>query len=496
MKNKLNSLLFSNGFNYQKDGHSIYVKLSNSIAKAIIEKKLVKGYKLPPTRILAKDLNLSRSTVIKAYEILCDEKYISSRQGAGYFVSKTNTKKFKYRIGSNTELSTSTLPDISERAHQFGKYVNAMNRGGHKGIAFRPGLPPLDIFPVRQWQGLTNNYWKDVTFSDLSYRDTLGLDSLRKNIVTYLKIYRNIQCDYKQVVIVTGSLHSLAILGDLLLDENDQVIVENPTYANAIALFKSLRAKIVPAEIDAEGLSVKSIKSSKLKRPKLIYTTPSNQYPTGVQMSLNRRLEILEWAREKNALIIEDDYDHEFSNWNKPISSIFGLDKGNSVIYLGTFNKLLHPSIRLGYLIVPHHYVDPIKAMYEQSLRFVSPVIQKVMSDFIEKDYLSQHLRKVVRESNERRAFFVRYFKELFGDKVQLHSLHSGLHLIAKLPDHVDDVEVSNFLGENEIVSFPYSKYFIKGKKGNGLVMGFSSVSQPVIKQKLEKMARLMSTII
>ncbi|MBQ0735575.1 PLP-dependent aminotransferase family protein [Aquimarina celericrescens] len=499
MNEKLNSILFSHGFNYQNNEQSLYEKLFSSIAKAIIEKKLNKGYKLPSTRLLAQDLNLSRSTVLKAYEILCIEKYISAVHGSGYFVNDIQAKKIKYSLKTPVKHSPKTndevhvYPEISKRAKQFRRCVSIMNRSEHRGIAFRPGLPPLDIFPVRQWQHLMNNYWKDVTYSDLSYRDALGLDGLRKNIANYLKIYRNIQCDYKQVIIVTGSLHSLAILGDLLLDEGDEVIVENPTYANALAIFKSLKAKIIPTQIDTEGMSLESIKNIKLKKPKLIYTTPSNQYPTGIQMSLKRRLELLDWANKKNCLIIEDDYDHEFSNWNNPITSIFGLDTGNRVIYQGTFNKLLHPSIRLGYLIVPTNFIDDLKAMYEQTLRFVSPVTQKVMSDFIEKDYLNQHLRKVVQISNERRAFFIDCFKNCFEKDVNIHPLNNGLHLIAKLPEYMDDVEISNFLGSQEIVAFPYSKYFIKNRRQNGLVMGFSSVSKPVIKQNLEKMARLFN---
>ncbi len=457
--------------------------------RAILNKQLVKGSKLPPTRLLARDLGLSRSTVIKAYEVLCFEKYISATQGSGYYVNDVQHKKIEYSLKTVNHIQVN--PRVSKRAREFRKHVDLMNRGEHKGIAFRPGLPPLDVFPVRQWQNLTNNYWKEVTFSEMSYGATLGLDALRKNIVDYLRIYRNIHCDYQQVVIVTGSLHSLSIVGDLLLDEGDQVVLENPTYANAIAMFKSLKTNIINASIDSEGLNIKSIKASHLRDPKLIYTTPSNQYPSGVQMTLRRRLELLDWASDNNCLIVEDDYDHEFSNWEKPITSIFGLDRSNSVIYQGTFNKLLHPAIRLGYLIVPPYLVEDIKALYEQSLRFVSPVTQKVMSSFIEKDYLSKHLRKVVQISNERRACFIEHFNRYFEKTIQLHQVSGGLHVIARLPSHIDDVEVSGFLEHHGIVAFPYSKYFLKEKKENGLVMGFSSVREHVIREKILRMSRL-----
>lgn len=489
LKTKLNSLLISHGFNPNKGKDSLYMKLSNAFISAIKKKRLVKGYQLPPTRLLAEDMQVSRSTVIKAYEILCMENYVYAVQGSGYYVNDIKDKKIRYSL--RTQKGITQYPKISERAEHFGSNISIMNRGHNKGIAFRPGLPPLDVFPVRQWQNLTNKYWKDIRYSDMSYSHTLGLDCLRQNIADYLKLYRNIQCDYSQIIIVTGSLHSLSIIGDLLLNKKDEVVVENPTYANALAVFKSLKAKIIPAAIDSEGLSLDSLSHVKLKRGKLIFTTPSNQYPTGVQMSLKRRLELLDWAEENNMMIIEDDYDNEFSNWETPIASLYGLDKGNRVFYQGTFNKILHPSIRLGYLIAPPHYIDSIKAMFEQSLRFISPATQRVMSDFIEKDYLSQHLRKVVQVVKERKQFFVDQFQQVFDDTFKIQAANHGLHVMAKLPENVNDIEVSKMLMKEEIISFPYSKYFIKKKTEKGLVMGFSSVTKPIIKQKLEKMSRV-----
>ena len=488
MRNKLNSILQSNGFSTANKSLSIYQDLAASLKKSISNNQLLKGEKLPPTRLLANDLGISRSTVIKAYDILCIEKYVTSVQGAGYFVEDIRQRKVVSL--SSTANKKSARPDISLRAKNFKKHINLMNRTRNKGIAFRPGLPPLDIFPVRQWQQLTNNYWKKVTFSEMSYGAPLGIESLRKNIADYLRIYRNIQCDYEQVVVVTGSLHSLSMVGDLLLDEKDQVIIENPTYANALAIFKSLKAELISAEIDKEGLNIKSINQKKIVKPKLIYTTPSNQYPSGVQMSLERRLELLDWAKNNNCLIVEDDYDHEFSNWENPITSIFGLDKTDSVIYQGTFNKLLHPSIRLGYLIVPPYLVEDMRAAYEQTLRFVSPVTQKVMSSFIEKNYLSTHLRKVIEVSNERRIFFTEQFYKHFGDTITLSDTNKGLHLIAHLSE-VNDVLLSKHLDKYGITVFPYSKYFFKGNKPNGLVIGFSSVDKPVIKEKIALMSRL-----
>jgi GntR family transcriptional regulator/MocR family aminotransferase len=489
LQNKLNGILATNGFPENKTKMSVYRALAEALMEAVLSKQLVKGEKLPPSRVLANDIGVSRSTVIKAYEILCIEKYVKSVQGSGYYVEDVQRKKIKHRLLS---ISTNgSRPEISERGKRFRKYVNLMNRTSGGGTAFRPGLPPLDIFPVRQWQSLTNRYWRDVTYSEMSYGDPQGLLSLRKNITDYLRIYRNIHCHYDQVIIVTGSMHSISIIGDLLIDADDQIIVENPAYANAIAIFKSLKAKLLAASIDDEGIDIKGVPLSKVQDPKFIYTTPSNQYPSGIKTSLDRRLEVLEWAQKHNCLIVEDDYDHEFSNWEEPITSIFGLDKSESVIYLGTFNKLLHPSVRLGYIIVPPYLVNDIRASLEQTLRFVPPMNQKIMSTFIEKGYLSTHLRKVVEVSNTRRSYFIDQFNRELGAIMSLRPLTQGLHVIADLPKSIVDNELAKFLTENGITVFPLSKYVVKGNMGNGLVMGFSSVDKASIKSKIREMGAL-----
>lgn len=492
MNTKLNGILYAQGFSNQKNGERLYIKLADAIAQSLVEKKLGKGNKMPPTRLLALDLGVSRSTVIKAYELLAIKLYIYSIQGSGYYVNDIRGKVVNNQLENDNQPQLNT--PVSRRARNFSSKVNLINRSIRETIAFRPGLPPLDIFPVRQWQNLTNNYWRKVTVSDMSYLSPSGLDSLRRSIADYVHMYRNIRCSPDQIVVVTGSLHSLSLVGDLIIDENDQVVFENPSYPNAIAIFKSLGAKILTTSIDEEGMNIAKIKKKKSLNPKLIYTTPSNQYPTGVQMSQARRIQLLEWAHRYNSLIIEDDYDHEFSNWSDPIPSIFSLDNHQRVIYHGTFNKLLHPSIRLGYIILPKYLVKDMTSLVEQSFRFVAPETQKVMSDFIEKDYLSKHIRNVVQVSKERRRIFIDCFQKHCTKHMNLNKTNNGLHLVAHMEDTIDDIALSKHLQSNGIIAFPYSKYFLKKPKKKGLVMGFSSVRAALIKSYLKKMATLVNS--
>ena len=477
------NILTTHGFGRKEDYQNIYINLFEALKNAIINRTLDKDLKLPPSRVLAQDLEVSRSTVIKAYDLLVLEKFVNSIPGSGYYVAPIKVKKIKHNL--KTQIIRGKYPAVSKRGNAFRKNIQIISKKEDKGIAFRPGLPPLDIFPVAQWKNLLNDYWRNVKSSQLSYSNTIGLESLRENISSYLKIYRNIDCKPNQIVITTGSLHSLSLIADALIDKKDEVVIENPTYPHAYHLFDSLNAKICPAKIDDEGIVINKVKC---KSPKLIYTTPSNQYPTGVKMSIERRLELLKWASKKNSLIIEDDYDHEFSNWENPISSIFSLDNQERVIYLGTFNKLLHPSIRIGYMIAPYYLMDTITALYEQSSRFVSPSLQETLSAFIEKDYLNKHLRNVIEISIERKALFFDSFLSTFEDEIVLDSSNTGLHIIGKLKNKVEDIKLANYFGKSGVVAHPFSNYFIEGNKKNGLVMGYSSVNNKLIKETIVKM--------
>ena len=479
----IKNILKSHGFDSKEGYQNIYINLYNALKKAIINRSLDEKIKLPPSRVLAKDIEVSRSTVIKAYDLLVLEKYVKSIPGSGYFIASAKNKKIRYNL--STQMVLGKYPKISKRGVSFKKNIQIVNQKSGNGVAFRPGLPPLDIFPVQQWKNLSNDYWKTVKSSQLSYSNTIGLACLRDNISNYLRIYRNIECDADQIVITTGSLHSLSLISDALIDKDDEVIIENPTYPHAYHLFNSLKATICPTTIDKEGIVIKNLKC---EQPKLVYTTPSNQYPTGIKMSLSRRLELLKWASGKNTIVIEDDYDHEFSNWENPISSIFSLDKQERVVYLGTFNKLLHPSIRMGYMIVPYYLLDTITALYEQSSRFVSPPLQKTLSDFIEKDYLNKHLRRVIEVSIERKKIFLDYFLLNFENDISIDPKNTGLHIIGNLKPDIKDTLLSDFLSRKNIIVHPYSNYYIEGKKQNGIVMGYCSVNSKVIKETILKM--------
>ena len=453
--------------------YPLYKFYFNEIKKSILNGRVSENQILPPTRVLSKDLNISRTTALKVYDLLLFEGLITSKKGSGYYVT------YKKNIYVKKDQKKYNLyPSLSKKSKLFKKnrYLSTDNFS-RTSVAFRPGLPPLDIFPVNKWKNISNKYWRLSKPTDLSYAPAEGLEKLRIKISNYLKIYRNIRCDYNQIIITSGSLHSLYLISNSILDNGDKIGMENPTFPRAFNLFKCLKAKIIPCDIDKEGIVLNNLNTE----VKFIYTTPSNQYPLGIRMSLNRRKEILKWISNNNSLIIEDDYDHEFSNFKNPIPSLYSLDNEDRIIYLGTFNKLLHPSLRIGYMIAPKFMLESIKSIYEQSSRFVPSSTQEIMSTFIEKDYLNKHIRNVIEVASKRKELFISNTKEtLLINKKE----HNGLHLIAKFKNKKNDLITFKSLLKSNVVAYPLSNYYITKNKKNGLVMGYSSVNSKVLNEK------------
>lgn len=454
-------------------GYPLYKFYFNEIKKSILNGRVSENQILPPTRVLSKDLSISRTTALKVYDLLLFEGLISSKKGSGYYVT------YKKNIYVKKDQKKYNLyPSLSKKSKLFKKnrYLSTDNFS-RTSVAFRPGLPPLDIFPVNKWKNISNKYWRLSKPTDLSYAPAEGLEELRIKISNYLKIYRNIRCDYNQIIITSGSLHSLYLISNSILDNGDKIGMENPTFPRAFNLFKCLKAKIIPCDIDKEGIVLDNLNT----KVKFIYTTPSNQYPLGVRMSLNRRKEVLKWISNNNSLVIEDDYDHEFSNFKNPIPSLYSLDNEDRIIYLGTFNKLLHPSLRIGYMIAPKFMLESIKSIYEQSSRFVPSSTQEIMSTFIEKDYLNKHIRNVIEVASKRKELFISNTKEtLLINKKE----HNGLHLIAKFKNKKNDLKIFKSLLKSNVVAYPLSNYYITKNKKNGLVMGYSSVNSKVLNEK------------
>lgn len=470
-----------------------YIILYKAIKSCIQKQELPHNWVIPSTRSLADTLQLSRTTVIKAYELLTLEKLLISRAGAGYRVF--SEQKQPQSDTPLTELQPDSYPNISEKGNSFLQNISILNRQNNEVIAFKPGLPPIDIFPINQWKNLLNTYWRYIKASDLSYGQSTGSALLKTQICNYLQVSRNIKCSPEQVVVVSGSLQSIYLISSALIDKGDAVVLEDPNFPNVHSIFKSNLAKLLPIGLDEEGIRIDALDAVAHEQPKLLHVTPSDHYPLGIKMSLQRRLDLLSWASKNKSLIIENDYEHELGNLKNSLPTIYSLDKEQRTIYLGTFNRLLYPSIRLGYMVLPPHLVPVIEALQEHSHRFVPPSLQMVMGQFIEKNYLFQHLKNLGEVAEERASYFKTHFEQdnqlMHINQQSINSLHFVAHF-NKVKSLAEERQMIQLLDKNDISVYSLSKCFIEQPHQTGFIMGYSTVRPVVIKQKVKQMLHLL----
>lgn len=484
--------LYLEEFHRKQEGVPLYDILFKSIKRAIEKNDIPSGTNLPSSRKLASELQLSRSTIIQVYELLKMGHLIISHPGSGYAV---RTIEF-YQEKRPTNAGKARLHELSHKGRAFMESMSHLENTPGEEPAFRPGLPPLDIFPVNQWKILNNAYWRHVTDSDLSFVSNSGTQRLRESLANYLNFTRKIKCEPRQIIIVSGSLQSIYTIGNVLLNPGETVLVENPTFPNIISLFHGLRAHIQPVRIDEEGLHVPSLHQWNDLRPKIIHTVPSCHYPQGQRMTLQRRLELINWAHQNQCVIIENDYEHEVNNHDDFIPSIFSLDTNERTFFLGTFNRLLHPSIRVGYMVVPSHYLDAIEALLRHLHRFVPNSKQHILSKFIEKNYIYNHIQHLLEVADERKEYFTQQFRHFFEGTFTIHhSSTRSMHLLTYMTDFMPDSSLIQMLSHHNIIAHTFSKTFVGDIKQNGLILGYSPVNKKEMNIKLTRMRKVLSSI-
>lgn len=490
MENALNRIkaLYLYAGREEEPAPVLYVAIFRIIKHAIENNDIPAGSQLPSTRQLAKELQVSRSTIVQVYDLLKIGNLIESRPGSGYQVKKIG---FKAAEADNPNEAPVRYPALSEKGKAFLSSIPFLEVTTDEEVAFRPGLPPLDIFPVNQWKILNNLYWRHVKNDELGYMGSSGTDQLRETLAGYLNYTRKIKCDPKQIFIASGSLQSIYVIGNILLNPGECVAHENPTFPNILSICKGLRAKVRVVPIDDEGLRVNALSLPGEMPPKIVHTVPSCHYPTGKRMSLARRMELIQWASEHNSVIIENDYEHEINNYSDFIPSIYSLDKQQRTFLLGTFNRLLHPSIRVGYMVAPPNYVDAIEAILRYLHRFVPYSKQLILSQFIEKNYIYSHIRNLIEVAEKRKAFFCKTFEENFSGHYHLHDTGTrSLHLLAELNEHTPDQKLIRYFRRKGIIAHAYSKTFVGAESRNGLIIGYGCVNESEIKRKIQKMKK------
>jgi GntR family transcriptional regulator / MocR family aminotransferase len=469
----------------------LYRQLYNNFRKSILEGVFHPGQKLPGTRSLAAELKVSRNTVVLAFEQLLLEGYINGKIGAGTFVNEIpdnllNLKAKVNRKESEKKLTTNLISQLGspELIHR--------NITSEEIIPFQNGVPSLDDFPIKTWLKINSQISRKINSMHLGYGEAAGYRPLREEIASYLRTYRAVNCNADQIIIVNGSQQGLDLIMRVLLKPDNVVWLEDPGYFGARASILFAGAKIYPCPLDTEGLSMEYA-SVKHPSPKLIYTTPSHQFPIGLTMSISRRIEILQYASKNNCWIIEDDYDSEFRYSGSPLPSLQGMDKNNCVIYLGTFSKVLFPGLRLGYLVLPDPQMLKVFVSAKSLMDRQSPTFEQIItSQFLKEGFFTKHIRKMRTLYKERQEFLIKEVEKELGNSLMLKSSEAGMHLIAWLPDKFDDMKVSRKARENNLIVYPISEYVLKFKQKPSLLLGYTAFDKQKLKSGVQILKRIL----
>ncbi|MEQ1487802.1 MAG: PLP-dependent aminotransferase family protein [Methylotenera sp.] len=453
-------------------------RVYEAIRRAITEQVLPSGARLPSTRSLSEDLNVSRNTILAAFEQLLDEGYVAAQTGSGTYVNYNQPEDFGK--ASHPPINKSAGKATSENAinnvlsqrglaaiHKLGDY-----QFGHEVQPFTPTEDDYSRFPLALWRRLLNRQWRAINPTLLDSSHDGGYLPLRKAIADYLRVSRAVNLTVDQVLITSGTQQSIDLCARLLADHNDIAWVENPCYWAARRVLEINGLHLHPVPVDAEGMAP-STKDFRIK-PKLIYTSPSHQYPKGMVMSYGRRRLLLDYAQNSNAWIIEDDYDSEFRFEGRPISSLQGMDTHGRVLYLGTFSKVMYPGIRLGYVVVPPQLVDDFKSGLYELQRPGQVVIQAAMADFIEEGHFVSHIRRLKQTYSERRRLLQAALAPVAEAGARLSPVDSGLHLVVEFDAHVDDVKIAELAATQGLRVYPLSNYCLGEYREKGLIIGYA----------------------
>ena len=468
-------------------------RVFETIRRAILGRQLPGGAKLPSTRDLAIDLGFSRNTVLVAYEQLLAEGYVEARTGSGTYVADT-LPDFAQRTPTQTlpEAAGARIGSLSRSLSQRGLRLTAMPSDRNYEIQeFVAGANDFSTFPHKLWQRLQNKYWRSPDSRMLDYARAGGYQPLRNVLAEYLRMSRSVRLSADQVLITAGTQQSLDLCARLLADAGDLVWMENPGYWGARRLFEANDLCLRPIAVDDEGINPSAVDLE--TAPRLIYATPSHQYPTDVVMSLSRRRLLIEFADRRGAWILEDDYDSEFRYGGRPLASLQGLDEHGRVIYLGTFSKVLYPGIRIGYLVVPSDLIEPFRAGLSDIQRPGQMAVQAALADFIAEGHFAAHIRNMRSRYSQCRSLLQQTLQRNLVAAARLSNADTGLHLVIHLPARCDDAALVAEAALQRIDVKPLSAYYVAPPVTRGLVVGYGYTPPHDIAPSAERLAALVN---
>ncbi|MGG2398466.1 PLP-dependent aminotransferase family protein [Pseudomonas sp. SH1-B] len=464
-------------------GKGLARQLYQALRERILDGRLASGTRLPASRELAALLGISRNTVTRALDQLYAEGYVAGRVGDGTYVAELKTQR---TVPTQAPHEMPSSPAL-QRLHT---HHLALPPGGAPR-AFRIGVPAFDLFPFDIWARLHARFWRKPSLARLGYGDPAGDLELRQLIAAYLRNGRGLDCDPQQIVITCGSQQAISLCAQLLVQPGDRVAVENPGYRAAGHAFALAGAQLQGVPVDDDGLQIDALQ--RIDDCRLVYLTPSHQYPTGVTLSLGRRLQLLEWAKREDSWIIEDDYDGEYRYSGTPLAPLAALDRQQRVIYVGTFGKLAFPALRLGYMVLPTALAEPFARCRALEMRHSEVGSQAVMAEFIAAGHFQRHVRRMRQAARSRRDALLQAWPQKVAGCAALPPVNAGLHLCVRVDSLARERELLHAAHGAGVEMNGLSSYWLENSQEPedaraGLVLGFAAVPEAQI---VEAVARL-----
>lgn len=454
---------------------------------AILAQRLKPGAKLPSTRSLASLLGVARASVVAAYEQLLAEGYVAGKVGAGTYVSSDLPEAPE----RGTTRRATTAPRLTpEPVRQFPYFRVATAEG--EDHPFNGGRALVDARTVDAWRKLTQRAWRSFGPVHLGYSDARGLIELRRAIGDYLLATRGVRADPEQIVITAGTQHAIDLAMRVLLAPGDEVWVEDPGYPLTQAALAAGGLRLCPVPVDAQGMNVDAgIRAA--PKARAAFVTPSHQYPLGVVMSMARRLELIAWARQVGAFILEDDYHSEFRYAGRTLAALQGLDDGEQVLYVGTLNKALFPGLRVGYVVVPRSLLSAFVGARFLVDRQPPTLLQGALAEFLSEGHFAAHIRRMRLLYREQRDALASTLQRRAGGAVGVTAPDQGMHLVAYLGDGISDTALEERARAVGIIARAISPLYRRAPPRAGLLLGFTGYPRPLILPAAARLARLIA---
>ena len=469
-----------------KSGGPLFQQIYNGLRKAILSGAFQRGQKLPSTREVAEQLGISRTVVLLAYDQLLAEGFTVGRSGSGTYVSADVNVRRSTRAEESAKLSLSRFG--SSAAAAWSRMTFAQSSTPSLPYDFVYGRSDLETFPFEMWRRMLLRCARRAPVSELDYGPAAGNVALKEAIATHLLRSRAVICDPSQVLVVNGSQQALDLIARVLIERGDRVAIEDPSYQGTREVLRAAGARLLPVAVDHDGLDPDRLPAS----ARAAFVTPSHQFPTGAILPLARRLALLDWAKRKSAVIVEDDYDGEFRYEGQPLESLQGLDREGRVIYIGTFSRTVFSSLRIGYLITPRRLVPAFTAAKWLCDRHTATLDQETLAEFIASGMYERYLRRVRRRNAARREVLLEALHTDLRDRVDVTGDGAGAHVVLWPKHRISEDSVTASAAAQGVRVYGISGYFLRKSSRTGILLGYSRMKETAIREGIRRLGKVL----